>query len=407
MALYTDPAAMAPLTPTFDSALENLALRVSTAAARLSGKLHPLTARAVATFLRPMNSYYSNLIEGHNTSPLAIERALKQDFAADRRNRNLQLEAQAHVLTQARLHERLAAAGPDPLNVYEPTFWQRIHQEFYEHLPPDFQQVTTEEGHSLAVQPGELRTTEVKVGRHVAPAAEALPEFVARFAAHYDPARTRSPLQRLVQVAAAHHRFAWIHPFLDGNGRAGRLLSEAALQVEGLAAGGLWSVARGLARQERRYKDLLANADRQRYNDYDGRGNLSEKALHAFCLFFLETALDQLTYMQQVLDTDAMLGRILALAELLTARHRLPREARYVLEEVFLRGQVPRRELPRLVQKSENTARALAETLIGYGLLETGNRFAPYRVAYPLGMSPVLFPGLYPAGHEVEMWQHI
>lgn len=55
-------------------------------------------------------------------------------------------------------------------------------------------------------------------------------------------------------------------------------------------------------------------------------------------------------------------------------------------------------ELRRLVGKSENTARALAEALIGQGLLATGNRFAPYRVAYPIGLSPVLFSGLYPVG---------
>lgn len=407
MALYTNPAALAPLAPELDSILENLAWQVSQAAAGLAGRLHPLTTRAVAMFLRPMNSYYSNLIKRHNTSPLAIERALKQDFAADRRNRNLQLEAQAHILTQTQLHERLEVGGPGSVNPYEPVFWQWLHREFYEHLPLDFQQVTTEEGQPLAVQLGELRTSEVKVGRHLAPAAEALPAFVAQFARHYDPARTRSPVQRLVQVAAAHHRFAWLHPFLNGNGRAGRLLSEAALHVKGLVAGGLWSVARGLARHERRYKELLANADQPRYNDYDGRGNLSEKALRAFCEFFLKTALDQLRYMTQVLDTDAMLSRLLTLAELLTARHKVPREARYVLEVVFLRGQLPRRELPRLVQKSENTARALAETLIRCGLLETGNRFALYRVAYPLGMSPVLFPGLYPAGPKVELWQQI
>lgn len=405
MLLYTDPAAMAPLTPDLDGPLQRLAVQVSTAAARLSGALHPLTAQAVAAVLRPMNSYYSNLIEGHNTSPLAIERAMRHDFAADPRQRNLQLEAQAHINTQAQLRERLAA---DPaLNPYDAALWQWLHHEFYAHLPADFRHVATAEGQPLAVVPGQLRSTEVQVGRHVGPAATALPAFAARFGAHYAPVHTHSPLLRVVQVAAAHHRFAWMHPFLDGNGRVGRLLSEAAFAAEGLGAAGLWSVARGLARHEQRYKALLAAADQPRYNDYDGRGNLSEKALRTFCVFFLETALDQLHYMTQVLATDALLGRIGTLAELLTARHRLPREARYVLEEVFLRGQVPRRELPRLVGKSENTARALADALIAQGLLTTAHRLAPYRAAYPVGLSPVLFPGLYPVGHEGAMWAAI
>jgi len=407
MKLYTDPAAMAPLTPELDSELENLALQVSNAASYLAGTLHPLTTQAVAVFLRPMNSYYSNLIEGHNTSPLEIARALAQDFSTDRRNRNLQLEAQAHILTQARLYEQLHTEPARFSNPYVAELWQWLHREFYEHLPADFQQVEVAEGPALLVVPGELRTTEVQVGRHVAPAAAALPTFIEVFATQYDPARTGSRLRQITQVAAAHQRFAWMHPFLDGNGRVGRLLSDAALQVAGLGAEGLWSIGRGLAQHERRYKELLANADQQRYNDYDGRGNLSEKALRAFCVFFLEIALDQLRYMRQVLATDAMLDRIRALAELLTTRHRLAKEARYVLEEVFLRGQITRRELPRLVQKSENTARSIAEALVRQGLLTTGNRFAPYQVAYPIQLSPVLFPDLYPAGEEVTLWQAI
>ncbi len=43
-----------------------------------------------------MNCYYSNLIEGHDTHPVDIERALRHDYSDDPRTRNLQLEAAAH-----------------------------------------------------------------------------------------------------------------------------------------------------------------------------------------------------------------------------------------------------------------------------------------------------------------------
>lgn len=48
----------------------------------------------------------------------------------------------------------------------------------------------------------------------------------------------------------------------------------------------LWSVARGLARDEDRYKALLARADGPREGDRDGRGNLSGHTPSAsvFCL---------------------------------------------------------------------------------------------------------------------------
>jgi hypothetical protein len=58
-----------------------------------------------------MNCYYSNLIEGHRTHPIEIERALAQAFSIDPRQRELQLEAKAHIevqreITSGRLRQR-------------------------------------------------------------------------------------------------------------------------------------------------------------------------------------------------------------------------------------------------------------------------------------------------------------
>ena len=55
---------------------------------------------ALADLVRAMNCYYSNLIEGHDTHPIDIERALKNDYSRDRKKRDLQLEAKAHILVQ-------------------------------------------------------------------------------------------------------------------------------------------------------------------------------------------------------------------------------------------------------------------------------------------------------------------
>ncbi len=55
---------------------------------------------SLADLVRAMNCYYSNLIEGHNTHPVDIERALKKEYSADARKRDLQHEAQAHIAVQ-------------------------------------------------------------------------------------------------------------------------------------------------------------------------------------------------------------------------------------------------------------------------------------------------------------------
>ena len=65
-----------------------------TAAVSMLGKfLHPLTAANLADAVRIMNTYYSNLIEGHNTRPRDIERALSGELDQNEERRNLQIEA--------------------------------------------------------------------------------------------------------------------------------------------------------------------------------------------------------------------------------------------------------------------------------------------------------------------------
>ena len=236
IALYRNPAAISPLKPTpLPKELHVVALQVVEAAARLSGSLHPVTAAAIAAFLRPANSYYSNLIEGHDTHPLEIARALQEQYSEDSRNRSLQLEATAHIAVHARLPELLAETGENP---YTESFWRAVHRAFYAHLPDEFCWTTTAEGTRLRVLPGAFRTSEVRVGRHVAPAADSLPAFVRRLEEGYHPRYEHDRLARVVQIAAAHHRLAWLHPFLDGNGRVTRLFSDAAFRSEALRLAG-------------------------------------------------------------------------------------------------------------------------------------------------------------------------
>ena len=75
---------------------------LSAKAATLGSALHPRTASYLADLVRIMNTYYSNLIEGHHTRPRDIERALSGELDQDQKRRDLQLEAKAHVRPPAR-----------------------------------------------------------------------------------------------------------------------------------------------------------------------------------------------------------------------------------------------------------------------------------------------------------------
>jgi Fic family protein len=116
--------------------------------------------------------------------------------------------------------------------------------------------------------PGEWRKRNVSVGEHDAPDKNAVPAFLERAAEAYGGARGLSA--KLVAIACAHHRIAWVHPFRDGNGRVVRLQSQAALIQHG-AGSALWSVSRGLARDVQAYYDRLSDADSPRRGDLDGQ----------------------------------------------------------------------------------------------------------------------------------------
>lgn len=403
--LYTDPVAMEPLFPEDPTGeLERLAEKLLKSASGLSGSLHPETRNAIANFLRPMNSYYSNLIEGHDTHPIDIEKALEENFSKDKKNRSLQLEAKAHI----HLHKKICdIALSGTIKPYDPRFIKFLHKEFYDHLPEDFKVAKNINGDHIPVIPGEFRSGEVKVGKHIAPSSKKLNAFINRFEEQYDPASgsNQSKIKRIISIAASHHRLAWIHPFTDGNGRVVRLFSDACFISEDLHASGLWSMSRGLARTETSYKAMLANADLERAGSHDGRGNLSNRHLVSFCKYFLETAIDQVEYMTTVLDIDNMLQRIHSFTDLMVSKKKLKDESRYILETVFLKGEISKKDPVRLTGKSDKPAKAIMDQLIALKLITTDpeNRFAPYRVNYPISFSPVLFSGLYPNGKEIDL----
>src|SRR6266436_8579778 len=96
--LFDHASDMEPLLPDEQAgSLETASLELIRQSARLGGALHPITRNSVVELVRSMNSYYSNLIEGHRTTPRDIEAALKRDFSSNPKQRALQLEHLAHI----------------------------------------------------------------------------------------------------------------------------------------------------------------------------------------------------------------------------------------------------------------------------------------------------------------------
>jgi Fic family protein len=404
---YVTPDTMEPLFPEDPSGnLDALSIELIQKATRLSGTMNPITRAAIADFLRPMNSYYSNLIEGHDTHPIDINRALKNDYSKDKAKRNLQMEANAHINAHKNISEDFKE-GNTYLIPSSSSYLKKIHKKFYDYLPDDFKIVKTKEGQLLNVIPGEFRTNEVEVGSHVAPHSGKLNLFIERFEKFYDPVDPSNKLKirRIISIAASHHRLAWIHPFLDGNGRVVRLYSDASFMYENLHSSGLWSISRGLARSNKDYKSKLANADLPRHGNHDGRGNLSNKYLIAFCEYFLKTAIDQIDFMYKVIDTESMLKRMEGFVDLMVLKGKMKPEAKDILCNLFLKGKISKSEAMRITKTSDKTIKIIIDSLEAMELLASKKESISmiYYVKYPITFSPMLFPGLYPSDKEIDM----
>jgi Fic family protein len=342
---------------------------------------------ALADSVRSMNCYYSNFIEGHETHPVDIERALRNDYSADPRKRDLQLEAVAHIEVQ-----RWVDGGALKGRAQDAESIREVHRRFYEHLPDAMLCAQDDRGDRSRIAPGELRTRDVHIGGHLPVSPGAVPRFLAHFEESY---RALGRIDAILAAAAAHHRLLWIHPFLDGNGRVARLMTHAML-LDALDTGGLWSASRGLARKAADYKALLARCDLVRRNDLDGRGSLSQEELARFTRFFLETCIDQVAFMESLVQPDHLRARVVLWAAEEAHIGALPPKAGAILEAILYRGELPRSEVPGLLGVTDRHARRTVAALTRRGVVVSEGARAPLRLAFPAALAPRWMPGLFP-----------
>jgi len=369
-------------------ALTDLALELAQKSAGFRRSLPASLLASLADLVRSMNCYYSHLIEGHDTHPIDIERALKDDYSNDAKKRDLQLEARAHIIVQ----QWIDGGGLKGRAVTVESI-REIHRRFCELLPDDLlwtEDPATKE--QVRLIPGALRNRDVVVGNHVAISPPAVHRFLQRFEEVYG---RLGKSETILAAAAAHHRLVWIHPFLDGNGRVARLMSHAT-QLEALDTGAVWSIARGLARNVQAYRGHLAACDETRRNDLDGRGNLSEESLADFTRFFLTTCIDQVSFMERLMQPDQLRARILLWVEEETRLDHLPPKSGSILEALLYRGELPRADARNVVGTGERQARRIVSALLRQGVLTSESTRAPLRLAFPAKLASRWMPGLFP-----------
>ena len=385
VAVYDQPHQFEPLLPQKD--LDSLALRsrdVVEKSLRLQGALPASTRRAVAELVRAMNSYYSNLIEGQSTHPKNIDRALAQDFSEQPDTARKQRIAVAHITAE----RELEADGIAEEEVLKSTYLCKAHRAFFGHMEEKDRMVE-----DRVVMPGAIREEDVQVFRHYPPTWRSIPQFLLRADQVFGKRWGLDSL--LMGIASAHQRLAWVHPFLDGNGRACRLQTHMALMP---LSAGLWSVNRGFARDRANYYAHLSNADMSRHGDLDGRGNLSEKMLRTWCEYFINTCQDQVTFMTRMLNLEELKDRMAGLIAVRSkeAGKHYRENAVLPMLHVIAVGPVSRGDFNRMLGLGERTGRTVMAQLLKDGLLVSDTPKGELRIGLPLDALNILLPNLYP-----------
>lgn len=361
--------------------LQDQIVQVMRLDAELHGKIPRPLRVPMTNLLRVVNSYYSNKIEGNSTVPADILRAEQAaDEPLEVKATKDFLEIKRHIEAQRRLTD-------DPIDVVEVctrNTISRLHREFYVGVPEEMLDIPmNEQGDVVRMVPGAFREYGVKVGQHVPPTVEQMNTHLGHFERVYRLDWIHG-LSRFLAAAAAHHRLMWIHPFMDGNGRTGRLFTDQYLKAAGFGGYGLWSMSRGFARNTTLYYDTLNAADNPRKGDQDGRGILSDSGLMLWSRYFAETALDQVKYFSSQLDPERLSERIDVYFEMRSRGalsdgqgNVLPElriEARDVYKTLLYLGDQPRAELQASLGVGERTTRGLLSQMAKEGLITLDGR---------------------------------
>jgi Fic family protein len=136
----------------------------------------------------------------------------------------------------------------------------------------------------------------------------------------------------------------------------------------------------------------MDHADMPRQGDLDGRGNLSQRALTDFTLWFLRVCIDQVAFMSSLFELETLARRLRILVE---RDDTLKTEAARLLEEALIRGEFERGEIPRITGLPERTARRVFNDICEAGLLASATPKGPVSLRFPPDAVDILFPRLF------------
>jgi Fic family protein len=278
-------------TPSFDSELTLLIVELERLKSRvLGGSTHPYVFFQIKFVFHLLESLGSARIEGNRTT---IDE-LVQATVAGARDTTEQLREISNIEDAMSWVERVFTLNP--LTPIDESFLKELHRVTLKNLRP------RSEGGEGDEMPGQFRSSSVVIvgAKHRPPTPFELPKAVDSLVLLLNEAT--DPRFDLLRIAIAHHRFEYIHPFRNGNGRVGRLLTYAMLLRSGFRVdkGRILNPTAVFCRDRNAYLDALARAD----------SGTDEDILN-WCQYVLTGLRREITLIDQLLDEDYLIPKIL------------------------------------------------------------------------------------------------
>lgn len=367
--------------------------------AKLTGGHNIQFINALKDILRITNSYYSNMIESEGTHPIDIEKAMKKEFFEDQKKKDLQMLSLIHIDIQKYFESYI----PDEKEkAYSLKTILNIHKEFYSKEEMNYALNIKHEKLEVTMKPGKLRDSDVSVGLHIAPSKDELEAHFNEFETLYNHSNHYSKTMRLIYALCSHHRLVYIHPFYDGNGRISRLYLDYLLKKIEIEGYGLWNISRGLARNQDKYRQALAQADELYRGAYDdGRGKLSLIGLNKFLEFMLDTALDQVSYMSDLIRIDSISTKINNYVEFSQRNmyHEikpLPKHSEKIFQVLLVQGEIARNSVKDVINVSKPTAIKIVKELEERDYIYSDAPRSPIKLKINSHFASEIIPGLIP-----------
>lgn len=123
---------------------------------------------------------------------------------------------------------------------------------------------------------------------------------------------------------------------------------------------------------------------------------MSEQRLAEFATFFLEACIDQVRFMETLMQPQRLRERIMTWCKGRMAKGTLTKGADIVIHEALMSGEVEHGALPSLLEVSDRQARKVTAEMLPVGALKSHTQCAPLRLNFPARLASDWMPGLFP-----------